>query len=184
MLVLMKDILKYCEDTINKTGASIKSTEALSKQNMEREEYRNIKEVVLPNEETTKRTLKQREFKKLNYQKYKPANDKILQPNETMLQKGNSILSLENALKQNINSKPPTNNTTDRTSEISTLKQQLKAFSTKHTRQNRSRSPSREQSTAKLNDQPRDQEFAKSKAKIKKLKQIDQTDMTHMDNIP
>ena len=85
MLVLMKDILKYCEDTINKTVASIKSTEALSKQNMEREEYRNIKEVVLRNEETTKRTLKQREFKKLNYQKYKLANDKILQPNETML---------------------------------------------------------------------------------------------------
>ena len=81
----MKDILKYCEDTINKTVASIKSTEALSKQNMEREEYRNIKEVVLRNEETTKRTLKQREFKKLNYQKYKLANDKILQPNETML---------------------------------------------------------------------------------------------------
>ena len=85
MLVLMKDILKYCEDTINKTVASIKSTEALSKQNMEREEYRNIKEVVLRNEETTKRTLKQREFKKLNYQKYKLANDKILQPNEIML---------------------------------------------------------------------------------------------------
>ena len=81
----MKDILKYCEDTINKTVASIKSTEALSKQNMEREEYRNIKEVVLRNEETTKRTLKQREFKKLNYQKYKLANDKILQPNEIML---------------------------------------------------------------------------------------------------
>ena len=85
MLVLMKDILKYCEDTTNKTVASIKSNEALSKQNMEREEYRNIKEVVLRNEETTKRTLKQREFKKLNYQKYKLANDKILQPNETML---------------------------------------------------------------------------------------------------
>ena len=45
---------------------------------MEKEEQRNIEEVILQNEETTKRTLKQRKFKKFNYLKYKPPNDETL----------------------------------------------------------------------------------------------------------
>ena len=64
--------------------------------------------------------------------------------------------------------KPPTNNTTDRTSERLTLQQQLKSFRAKHTRRNGSRSPSIEQSTTKSNDQPKDQE-------IEKLKQVNET---------
>ena len=80
---------------------------------------------------------------------YKPVNDKTLQPNETVVQQGNSRLSYANALKQNINHKPPANNTTDRTSERPTLQQQLKSLSAKPTRRNRSRSPSRKQSTTK-----------------------------------
>ena len=55
---------------------------------------------------------------------YKSVNDKTLHPNETAVQQ----LSYTNALKQNINHKPPTNYTTDQTSERSTLKQQLKSF--------------------------------------------------------
>ena len=69
--------------------------------------------------------------------------------------------------------KPPTNNTTDRTSERLTLQQQLKPFSAKHTR-NGSRSPSREQSTTKSNDQPKDQEIAKLIPQTEKLKQVNQ----------
>ena len=45
-------------------------------------------------------------FKKFNYLKYKPANDKALQPNETVVQQCNSKLSYANA-----------NNTTDSISE-------------------------------------------------------------------
>ena len=45
---------------------------------------------------------------------------------------------------------------------------QRKSLSAKHTRRNRSKSPSRKQSTTKSNDQPRDQEIAKLKAEIKK----------------
>ena len=52
-----------------------------------------------------------------------------------------------------------------------TLQQQLKSLSAKHTRRNRSKSPSRKQSTTKSNDQPRDQEIAKLKAEIKKQQQ-------------
>ena len=74
----MKDIVKYYEDTIKETGALIHFTEASLKQNMKKEEYRNIEEVILQNEETTKRTLTQRNFKKLNYLKHKPANEKTL----------------------------------------------------------------------------------------------------------
>ena len=66
----MKDIVKYCDGTIKETGDLINSTEASSKQNMEKEEYRNVEEVVLQIEEITKRTLKQIKFKKFNKLKY------------------------------------------------------------------------------------------------------------------
>ena len=33
----MNDIVKYCDDTVKETGASINSTEASLKQNMEKE---------------------------------------------------------------------------------------------------------------------------------------------------
>ena len=120
----MKDIVKYCDETIKETSALINSTEALLKQNMEREEYRSIEEVILQNEETTKSTLKQRKFNEFSYLKYKFANEKTLQPNETMVQQGNSKLSHENSFKQSINHKPPTNNTSYRTCERPTLQQQ------------------------------------------------------------
>ena len=89
-------------------------------------------------------TLKQPKFTKFVYLKHNPANDKTLLPNETVVQQDNSKLSYANVLKQNIIHKPPANYTTDRTCEKPTLKQQLKSFSAKHTRRNRSRSPSRE----------------------------------------
>ena len=55
-LILMKDIVKYRGDKIKETGVLINSTEASLKQNMEKEEYRNIEDVILQNQETTKRT--------------------------------------------------------------------------------------------------------------------------------
>ena len=41
-LILMKDIVKYRGDKIKETGVLINSIEASLKQNMEKEEYRNI----------------------------------------------------------------------------------------------------------------------------------------------
>ena len=82
-LILMKDIVKYCDGTIKETGDLINSTEASSKQNMEKEEYRNVEEVVLQIEEITKRTLKQIKFNKL---KYKPDSDQALWSIETVVQ--------------------------------------------------------------------------------------------------
>ena len=46
-----------------------------------------------------------------------------------------------------MNHKPPINNTTEQASERPTLQQQLNPLSTKHTRRNRTRLPSRQQST-------------------------------------
>ena len=82
----MKDIVIYYYDTIKKSGALTNSTEASLKQNMEKEEYKNIEAVILQNEETRKRTVKQRKFKKFNYLKNKPANEKTLLANETVVQ--------------------------------------------------------------------------------------------------
>ena len=63
---MKKDIVKYCGDTTKEFGNLINSSAASLKQNMKNEEYRNIEEVILQNEETTKDTLKQQKFKKLN----------------------------------------------------------------------------------------------------------------------
>ena len=83
LLILMKDIVKYCYNAIKENGVLTSSTEALLKQNIEKEEYKNIEEVILQNKETTKQTVKQQKFKKFNYLKSKAANEKILQLNET-----------------------------------------------------------------------------------------------------
>ena len=53
---------------------------------MEKEEYRNVEEVVLQIEEITKRTLKQIKFKKFNKLKYKPDSDQALWSIETVVQ--------------------------------------------------------------------------------------------------
>ena len=56
----MKDIVKYCKNTIKEIGALINFTETSLKINLEKEEYINIEEVILQNEENTKRTVKQK----------------------------------------------------------------------------------------------------------------------------
>ena len=69
-LTLMKGIVKYFDKTISETAAHITSTEKALKQNMEKEEFQNIKETISRNEEATKRVLKRRKFKKFNYLKH------------------------------------------------------------------------------------------------------------------
>ena len=83
--------------TIKETATLINPTEASFKQNMEKEEYRNIEEVILQNVETTKRILKQRKFERFSYLKYKPPNDKTQQLIRTVVQQDNSKLSHANA---------------------------------------------------------------------------------------
>ena len=82
----MKDIVICCYDIIKENGALTNSTEVSLKQNMEKEEHKNIQAVILQTEETRKRTVKQQKSKKFNYLKYKPANGKTLQANEIVVQ--------------------------------------------------------------------------------------------------
>ena len=63
---------------------------------MEKEECRNIEEVILQNEETTKRPPNQQKLKKFNYLNHKPAIDKTLLSNETVIQQSNSKLTYAN----------------------------------------------------------------------------------------
>ena len=71
----MKWIVNFCDKTISETAAHINSTANALKQNMEKEEFRKIKETISRNEEATKQVLKQRKFKKYNYLKHKPDNE-------------------------------------------------------------------------------------------------------------
>ena len=110
------------------------------------------------NEETTKcHTLKQQKFKKLSYLKYMPGNDQTQMRRfkqnfpRQMLWNKTSIIKHPQITPQTKLVRRPT---------------QRKSLSAKHTRRNRSKSPSRKQSTTKSNDQPRDQEIAKLKAEI------------------
>ena len=70
----MKYIVKCCDDAKKGTGTLTNSTGAPLKQNMKKEEWRNIEEFIRLNEKTTKLLLKQQKLKKFNYLKYKPAN--------------------------------------------------------------------------------------------------------------
>lgn len=57
LLILMKYIVKYCDDTIKETGALINSTDASLKQYMDKEEPRNIEEVALQMKKLQNATL-------------------------------------------------------------------------------------------------------------------------------
>ena len=54
-LTLMKVIVTFCEKTIGENATHINSPDATLKQNMEKEEFRNIKETISKNEEKIKK---------------------------------------------------------------------------------------------------------------------------------
>ena len=61
-LTLMKVIVKFCEKAIGENATHINSPDATLKQNMEKEEFRNIKETISKIEEKIKRVFKQRKI--------------------------------------------------------------------------------------------------------------------------
>ena len=68
----MDHIVSYCDKTLEKTNNDISATETTLKNAMEQEEFTRIQPAIETNEESTKRQLKQRKFKKYNTLKYKP----------------------------------------------------------------------------------------------------------------
>ena len=68
----MKDIVTFCDKTIEKTNEDIRNTECTLKCATEKEEFVQIERTIKTNEEFTKRLLQQKKFKKINILKHKP----------------------------------------------------------------------------------------------------------------
>ena len=71
-IVLIKQIVAYCNKTEQKTQKNINETEAILKQQLKKEDYEEIKNTIISNETTTKKLLQQRKFKEFTSLKYKP----------------------------------------------------------------------------------------------------------------
>ena len=71
-LSLMKDIVQFCDKTINKTAQDIKNTESSLKRNASQSQYHAIQTEINANEDSTRTVLQQRKLKKYNNLKYKP----------------------------------------------------------------------------------------------------------------
>ena len=67
----MKDIVNFCDKTTGKTNEDIKHTECTLKSTTEKE-FQQIERAIKTNEESTKRLLQQKKFKKFNTLKHKP----------------------------------------------------------------------------------------------------------------
>ena len=68
----MKDIVQFCDKTIKKTAKDIKNTESSLKKNASQSQYHAIQTEINANEDSTRKVLQQRKFKKYNNLKYKP----------------------------------------------------------------------------------------------------------------
>ena len=64
-LSLMKGIVQFCDKTINKTAQDIKNTESSLKRNASQSQYHAIHTEINANEDSTRKVLQQRKFKKI-----------------------------------------------------------------------------------------------------------------------
>ena len=78
-LILMKDIVTFCDKTIGKTNKEIKNTECTLKSVTEKEEFEQLERAIKTNQESTKRLLQQKKFKKFNTLKLETQTPNITQ---------------------------------------------------------------------------------------------------------
>ena len=71
-LILVKQIVAFCEETEEKTQTSITERKATLKQQLKKDDYVEIQNAIKVNETTTKEILHQQKFKKFNTLKYEP----------------------------------------------------------------------------------------------------------------
>ena len=71
-LSLMKDIKQFCCKIINKIAQDIKNTESSLKRKASQSQYHAIQTEINANEDSSRKVLQQRKFKKYNNLKYKP----------------------------------------------------------------------------------------------------------------
>ena len=70
-LSLMKDIVEFCDKTIDTTTTEISTTETSLKNNTNQEQFKAIQSEIKNNEAVARKILQQRKFKKFNTLKYK-----------------------------------------------------------------------------------------------------------------
>ena len=68
----MKDIVQFCDKTIDTTTTEISTTETSLKSNTNQEQFKAIQSEIKNNEAAARKILQQRKFKKFNTLKYKP----------------------------------------------------------------------------------------------------------------
>ena len=71
-LSLVKDIVQFCNKTINKTAQDIKNTVSSLKRNTSQSQYHAIQTEINANEDSTRKVLQQQNVKKYSNLKYKP----------------------------------------------------------------------------------------------------------------
>ena len=71
-LSLMKDIVQFCDETIDAATTEISTTESSLKSNTNQEQFKAIHSKIKNNEAAAKKILQQQKFKKFNTLKYKP----------------------------------------------------------------------------------------------------------------
>lgn len=99
-LNLMNDIVTFCDKTIAKTNEDVKNTEFALKSATEKEEFEQIERAIKTNEESTKRLLQQKKFKKYNTLKHKPQQTSSKETDPKENEKGRPVRSYANALLQ------------------------------------------------------------------------------------
>ena len=67
----MKDIVQFCDKTIDTTTTEISTTETSLKSNTNQEQFKAIQSEIKNNEAAARKILQQRKFKKFNTLKYK-----------------------------------------------------------------------------------------------------------------
>ena len=143
----MKDIVQFCDKTINKTAQDVKNTESSLKRNASQSQYHAIQTEINANEDSTRKVLQQRKFKRYSNFKYKPKSTeqtRVQEGQEDLLQKKNGKTLYSDILKRK-RSKTDIERKSSRT-KISTTTQhkttieQLKALKIKN---NKGKPPSR-----------------------------------------
>jgi len=186
-LVLMKQIVSFCDKTINQTEEDITKTKHVLKSETEKSEFNEIEKTINENLEASNRILRQRKFKKYNSLKYNPKpNSKTSQEERAATPKNEPKRTYANALKTT--NQPRMQNSRTDVAQKQTLEQQLKSLHPKH-RKNREKSPTRNESkTNQTNEEKQKQEIEQLKQQVKILKRSNEVasteSNTHNEPIP
>ena len=119
-LSLTKDIVQFCEKTIDTTTTKISTTESSLKSNTNQKQFKAIQSEIKNNEAAARKILQQRKFKKLNTLKYKPnaTTQPLLQTEDRVQEKPRNP-----HYSDNLKSKKTNTNMKRKTSKSNTSKQ-------------------------------------------------------------